>query len=218
MWPGVPRPDARTSRAADDGVLAWPACHPREIEPGSAGASPYRHGMDRCDECAYRYDGVAVTEIPDLLVALAGDYRVRLRGAPSTQLRAHPLAATWSALEYGCHVRDVLGVQHERIRRAQVEDCPEFEPMGRDERVTRDRYNRQAPHTVADELGSAAASLAETLRHLDDRAWQRPCVYSWPARSRRTIAWMARHTVHEAIHHRRDVDRVLAAARPGPSR
>ena len=170
--------------------------------------------MDHCDECAYRYGDVVLDEIPALLVAPADDYGVRLSEVPSRELRAHPLAGTWSALEYAAHVRDVLAVQRERIQQAQAEACPEFAPMGREDRVTADAYNEQAPRAVAAELQHAAQSLAEVLRHLAADTWQRPCIYPWPVRSPRTIAWMARHTLHEGLHHRRDVDRVLAATQP----
>ena len=37
-------------------------------------------------------------------------------------------------------------------------------------------------------------------------------VYNWPTREERTVTWIARHTVHEMEHHRRDIDSVLAAA------
>jgi len=172
--------------------------------------------VDRCDECRYRYDDVALTELPALLIARADGYGAPLRQGSGGALRAHPRPGTWSALEYACHVRDVVEVQRERIARTEREDCPEFLPMGREERVVTEQYNRQGPTTVADELQRAARSLAERLRQLDDETWRRACVYPWPTRSHRTIAWMARHTAHEVIHHRRDLDWVLAAPHPPP--
>jgi hypothetical protein len=132
--------------------------------------------------------------------------------AHDLRLRAHPIAGVWSALEYACHVRDVLRVQRERVRLAQTEDRPELTPMGREERVERDRYNEQAPGTVADELTAAAEQLVADLDALDERGWLRTVLYNWPTREERTVEWIAVHTVHELVHHLRDVDDLLRAA------
>ncbi len=67
-------------------------------------------------------------------------------------VRKRPAPEVWSPLEYACHVRDMLGVQTERVELAQREIDPVFVPMGRDERVVEDRYNEQDPAAVAAEL------------------------------------------------------------------
>ena len=100
--------------------------------------------MDRCDECRFDYYGFARPEIADRLRASAADHVERLTETPAAFLRERPLPG-WSALEYGCHVRDVLVVQAERIDQAQREDSPEFVPMGRDERAVDDPLQRPGP-------------------------------------------------------------------------
>src|SRR5260370_1338741 len=67
-----------------------------------------------------------------------------------------PVPASWSALEYGCHVRDVLRFQRDRVALAQAEDTPEFVSMRRDDRVLEERYNEQYPTVVAAEIVTAA--------------------------------------------------------------
>lgn len=166
--------------------------------------------MDHCDQCQYRYEDLAVAQVGPTLLQLAAEYDIRLVGA-ARLLRAHPFPGTWSALEYSCHHRDTLRVQRERIRQAIVEDCPEFVPMGREERVVADHYNDQDPRTVARELVSAANALAADLARLEPEQWERTCIYTWPTRSERTVAWVGRHTVHEGIHHLGDFDRVVQA-------
>ena len=138
--------------------------------------------MDYCDDCAFRYDAVAQGEISTALRTLAGDY-VRLLTPDSSagpdvehdhRWRAQPVSGVWSALEYACHVRDVLTVQRERVQQVLREDRPAFVPMGREERVARDHYNDQSPETVAMELAAAVASLAAELDALDAAGWRAP--------------------------------------------
>lgn len=62
---------------------------------------------------------------------------------------------TWSALEYTCHVRDVLAVQRERLVSALTEQRPLFAPMRRDERAVEQRYNEQDIDAVLGELEQA---------------------------------------------------------------
>ena len=76
-------------------------------------------------------------------------------------LRHRPSADVWSALEYACHVRDVLLVMRERVLQVLREPSPPaFTPMGRDERVRDDRYAEQSPNDVPRQITDAAAMLA----------------------------------------------------------
>ena len=52
-------------------------------------------------------------------------------------------------LEYGCHLKDVLLVQRERVLTARRVDRPSFHPIGRDERAEHDGYADQDPADVA---------------------------------------------------------------------
>jgi hypothetical protein len=164
--------------------------------------------MDRCDECGFDYYGFTRADIAPRLRGLAADVAERLSETPYAYASARPVEG-WSALEYGCHVRDVLVHQQARIQRAQVEDQPEFEPMGRDQLAVDQRYNDQHPDRVAGEVIAAADGLAGLLESLDDAGWARTGVYGYPTREVRQVDWIGRHTVHELTHHLGDVDRVL---------
>jgi S-DNA-T family DNA segregation ATPase FtsK/SpoIIIE len=166
--------------------------------------------VDRCDECGFEYFGFARTEVGDRLRRLAADHAERLTETPAAYLRQHPLEG-WSALEYACHVRDVLLEQRMRIGRTQTEDEPEFVPMGRDQLAIDRRYDEQPPDQVAAELVAAAGALVAVLDGLDDTGWARTGVYGYPTRELRDVDWIARHTIHELSHHLTDVDRVLLA-------
>ncbi len=164
--------------------------------------------MDRCDDCAFVYADVPNVDAAGWLRSLGRGYAERLTTFDVVRLRARPEAEpdTWSPLEYSCHVRDVFGVQRERILLALAEATPTFVPMGRDARVVDLRYNEQDPLVAAVELRRAADELAATFEALDDAGWARTGIYNWPTSSERDITWLARHTVHEGVHHLRDVD------------
>ena len=165
-----------------------------------------RLAMDRCDACAFVYADLPLEDAPARLRALADTYEDRLVVHDRSVLRTRPAPDVWSPLEYACHVRDVFQVQRERTLLALAEDTPAYEPMRREERVVERRYNAQDPVVVASEIGVAADALAATFEGLDRDGWARTGIYNWPTRSERDLAWLARHTVHEGIHHLRDVD------------
>jgi hypothetical protein len=165
--------------------------------------------MESCEECGYAYDSRARGELADTIRSFAPRYRAIL-ARDEAMLRAHPVEGTWSVLEYACHFRDVLRVQRERMERALREDEPTFASMRREERVTEERYNEQAPKQVAFELAESAGALADDLDRLDQKAWQRTGIYNYPTKEARTVEWIARHTIHEGEHHLMDIERLLS--------
>jgi S-DNA-T family DNA segregation ATPase FtsK/SpoIIIE len=165
--------------------------------------------MERCGECGFDYDAGERADFPSRLRRLAADYRAALGSADAAALRAHPVAATWSALEYACHFRDVLVTQRQRVLLALAEEVPVFAPMRREERVTELDYNGQEPEAVAGQIDRAADRLAVTLAGLPAAGWARTAVYGWPVRAVRDVEWMARHTLHEGVHHLADIGRLL---------
>ena len=173
--------------------------------------------MDSCSECGFVYDDVALDAVGAAVSGAADRLAATLEAADGLQ-RTRPGPKVWSALEYACHLRDVFEVQRQRLERALTEDTPVFAPMGRDERAVTERYNAQDVAAVASQLRSGAAGFAADLTTLDEAQWRRRGVYNWPEPAPRTMAWLARHTLHEAVHHLQDVERGLAALRSGASR
>lgn len=163
-----------------------------------------------CGECGYDYESLDHRQILDAVGSFAGEHRRLLNSVPADQLRGHPRPG-WSALEYGCHVRDVLRFQGERILLAQAADTPEFVSMRRDERAVEERYNAQEPPVVGREIVMAGRQLAVTLTMLDAAGWLRTGIYPWPVREVRTVEWIGRRTVHELAHHLFDERRLLSA-------
>lgn len=163
--------------------------------------------MDRCDGCGFEYDLAAAQAAGSAIVEGVGELVVVL-AAEDPRPRRSP--QTWSPLEYGCHLRDVLLVQRERVLAARRTDRPSFDPMGRDERVEHDGYIEQDPDDVVRQLTDAAHLFANVLSRLGPNDWDCTVMYSYPAPLERSLRWVAVHTVHEVRHHLLDVRRQLA--------
>ena len=159
---------------------------------------------ESCAACGFVYAQTR-TELLAWLQSDIDAFVARFQGVDGARARVRPEPDTWSALEYACHVRDVLRVMVERIELAQVEFEPTFTPMRRDERVVEDRYNEQDPAVVAGEIKEAGGALVAVLRSLDDEGWARRGAYSYPQPALRDITWITANTVHELYHHRRDL-------------
>jgi hypothetical protein len=165
--------------------------------------------MDHCGECGFEYDlSEAHAAGPSIVAGVAE--LAALLDDPGADLRSRRQPQTWSPLEYGCHVRDVLLVQRERVLAARRTDRPSCDPMGRDERVEHDGYADQDPTDVARQAGDAAQMFAHALSRLGPGDWERTLMYSYPERFERSLRWVAVHTVHEVQHHLLDIRRQLA--------
>jgi DinB superfamily len=169
--------------------------------------------MDSCNECGFVYDALEYAAIPGRLRSYSARYRQAMSDVSDALARRRPGPTVWSALEYLCHVRDVLMIQRERVILARVEERPSFARMYRDERVELCGYARQEVDEVLDQVNMAAQLCAAVFDALDDGAWSRVIVYNWPTATERDLAWLGRHTVHEADHHLLDVIGVLGRVR-----
>ena len=160
-----------------------------------------------CPECGLDTRSFAREEIPAMIRANAAAWRAPL-AAPDTAGRERP--DRWSALEYGCHVRDVFRLYDYRLGLMLTEDDPLYPNWDQDETAIADRYDTQDPATVADELGAAAEAIAAHFGSLSEAQWDR--------RGRRgdgaafTVETFGRYFMHDPVHHLYDVTGVPHAA------
>jgi S-DNA-T family DNA segregation ATPase FtsK/SpoIIIE len=167
----------------------------------------------QCADCGFIYEEVLPEDVPVRLRSVPAAFRARVDSAAhdAAAVIERPRPEVWSALEYACHVRDVLIAQRERVLLALVEDRPEFAPMHRDERVLLAAYAEEPPELVLAGIESAAVLLARVVERLTPEQLSRPCVYRYPERAERDILWIGRHTLHECHHHLLDIDRGLGS-------
>ena len=117
--------------------------------------------------------------------------------------RHRPNDDTWSALEYGCHVRDVFRIFDERLRLMLATDAPQFANWDQDVTAVDDRYDLQDPVMVSDELVAAGTAVAQRWDTVDDDQWQRTGDRS--DGSSFTVETFARYFLHDPVHHLHDV-------------
>lgn len=153
-----------------------------------------------CPECGF--DGAAVEpdELADLIRANASRWPAVLADPES---ESRPDEATWSPLEYACHVRDVHRIFGARLRLMLDEDNPEFANWDQDAAAVEDDYGSQDPAVVSDELVDAAEAVAATYDEVSGSQWQRPGRRS--NGSVFTVDTIGHYHLHDVVHHLRDV-------------
>ncbi|MFM2073655.1 MAG: hypothetical protein RLZZ623_3919 [Actinomycetota bacterium] len=162
-----------------------------------------------CPDCGFDAATVDVSAMGDL---------IRLNAAAWPALLAHeqvllrPTGDQWSALEYGCHVRDVFRLFRVRLDLMLDEQDPTFANWDQDVTAVRDRYDEQDPLMVAVELGAAGRALADRFDTVVGDQWFRVGYRSDGATF--TVESFARYLLHDPVHHLDDVVRgneILAA-------
>ena len=118
--------------------------------------------LDRvCPECGFDTAAVDRDELPGRIAATSRAWEEVL-GRPD--VRQRPDDATWSPLEYACHVRDVHRVYAGRVGRMLDEIDPHYDNWDQDATAVEDRYAEQDPAVVAGELTAAGDGAGVALR------------------------------------------------------
>ncbi len=154
----------------------------------------------RCPECGVEAAGFAPDRVAARIRAVTAPWPVVL-ARPDVRRRPDP--ATWSALEYACHVRDVCRLFERRVRAMLESEDPRFEDWDQDETAVADHYGEQDPARVAGELAAAAAGFAAVYDGVTGPAWDRPGTRS--DGSRFTVLSLGQYTLHDLAHHLHDV-------------
>jgi hypothetical protein len=153
-----------------------------------------------CPECGLDTSSFAREEIPAMIRANAAAWQGPLTG-PDAARRPRP--DKWSALEYGCHVRDVHRLYDFRLSLMLTENDPLYPNWDQDETAAADRYDTQDPATVAAELATAAETVAARFALLAGDQWTRPGRRSDGASF--TVETFGRYFIHDPVHHLYDV-------------
>lgn len=159
-----------------------------------------------CPDCGWDAGSVPAEDLAGLVVRLTDPWGDVL-GRPDAAVRPDP--ATWSPLEYGCHVRDVCRIFDERTRLVLGTDDPDFANWDQDETARASRYGEQDPAVVATEIAEAASRWSETVATVSGTAWERTGNRS--DGSRFTTVGLVRYGLHDLAHHLWDV----GVPRPG---
>lgn len=154
---------------------------------------------DGCAQCGFTPPEAEATGT--LLRAAIPRWRARLA---QPDARSRPEAATWSPLEYACHVRDVCRVFAGRLQLMLAHPSPTLSDWDQDAAAVEGHYHAQDPATVADELEAEATRTAAAFDAVEGADWERPGLRS--NGSAFTVATLATYFTHDVQHHLHDVN------------
>ena len=109
----------------------------------------------------------------------------------------------WSALEYGCHVRDVCRVFAGRLDQLLTQDDPTFADWDQDAAARDGRYFTADPAAVADAYQQGAERMAANFAAVRPDQWERRGTRS--NGSLFTVAALGTYFLHDLEHHLFDV-------------
>ncbi|MDQ3456463.1 MAG: DinB family protein [Actinomycetota bacterium] len=153
-----------------------------------------------CAQCGFDASQTPAAGVAGLLRSAAGSWQAVL-ARPDVGQR--PRGDVWSALEYGCHVRDVCVLFDQRLRLMLDSTDPTFANWDQDRTAIKQRYAEQDPALVSEQLATAAAVLADRFAAVGGAQWRRTGRRSDGAEF--TVESFARYFVHDVIHHLHDV-------------
>jgi hypothetical protein len=166
----------------------------------------------RCPECGLDTQSFPRDAVAGMIRVNAAVWKDVLTGPGDVRRRPSP--DRWSALEYGCHVRDVLRLYDDRLQLMLTLDEPRYPNWDQDATAVADRYLEQDPAVVAGELSEAAESIARRFDGVSGDQWQRTGIRSDGAHF--TVETFARYFVHDPVHHLYDVTGVRHGGQTGP--
>ena len=154
----------------------------------------------RCPECGFTATDVAGPAIAGTVRDLSPRWVSALHRADA---RDRPAPTTWSTLEYGAHVRDVMRIFGARLDLLLSQDDPLFENWDQDATALADRYDLQDPQVVAVELAESAEATADLFDSVADDQWDRSGRRS--NGSEFTVLTLGQYFLHDVVHHLHDV-------------
>lgn len=156
---------------------------------------------ERCRECGFDTREPGREDLAALVVSLGDRWSVAMSGLADARRR--PAPATWSPLEYSCHVRDVFDLASLRVRLMIDDDDPLFANWDQDATAVDDDYATQDPVAVTAQVVGSARGFGAVVGAVPDDAWERTGRRGDGADF--TIDSFVRYLVHDPIHHLTDI-------------
>jgi DinB superfamily len=159
-----------------------------------------------CTECGFDGDDWTDDDAVSAIAELPGRWSQAVDGLSQSDLRRRPITSMWSIAEYTDHVREVLFGMRFLLDTAvsdpgtHLGDSPEprFDPEPRPIDI----------HTALTGLSAEAEQLGDALAAVQPSDWRSKVIVGDDSHD---VHWIARHAVHDATHHLRDVERLRAA-------
>lgn len=153
-----------------------------------------------CPECGFDPDSLTPQDVAVRVDSALPRWDAAL-ARPGARVR--PDDSTWSALEYGCHVRDVFGLFRHRLGLMLAEDGARFADWDQDATALEKDYAGADPGTVRGELAEQGALARDAFAAVPEEAFGRRGLRS--NGSEFTVVTLARYFLHDIEHHLHDV-------------
>jgi hypothetical protein len=160
-----------------------------------------------CDECGFDAVPAGGPELAGAIRAVGESFRAPLTSGHAS-VRRRPDEKTWSPLEYGAHMRDVIAIWNMMLKQALTQDRPRFpspDPDVADRAAADGGYGELDPVVVADGLAANAERMATKLSAVEADGWSRTVVLGDEPLSALDIA---NKILHEGRHHLNDIQRM----------
>ena len=183
--------------------MTEPAPQPATADPATPepDAKDWTWTLERpCPECGFDAATIERVAISALVRDAASRWPDVLARPDATR---RPAPATWSPLEYACHVRDVHRIFQQRLELMLEQDNPTFANWDQDETALAERYWEQDPAVVATEVTESGADLADAYTRVGEGDWARTGARS--NGSTFTVDSLGRYLLHDLFHHVWDV-------------
>ncbi len=161
---------------------------------------------ERCDACGFDGDAYSDPALLESVRSLGARWRTQLAEAGS-HLRTRPAPATWSALEYAAHSRDITALHVFGVEQALTRDEPTYPAIGDDLLdAAAAAYCDADPVEVIDALTVEADRLAQLAEDAGADRWTRGLTVG---EQRSDVRRLLEHALHDSLHHLDDVGRGL---------
>jgi S-DNA-T family DNA segregation ATPase FtsK/SpoIIIE len=166
---------------------------------------------EQCAACEFDGSEYEPAQLLEAIRNLGPQWRRLLLDA-GDDLRKRPAPATWSALEYAAHSRDITALHVFGVEQALTIDEPKFSEIAADELVesAAASYASEDPGVVETELEDQAVKLADLAEASRPVSWSRGITLG---SSRSDVRRLLEHALHDSHHHLVDVHKGLTLLR-----
>lgn len=162
-----------------------------------------------CSDCGFDAQALERNGLAGRVRSIGASWRELLGAGPAIARLAPGDGRTWTPLQYGCHVRDVLELFESRLGLMLKKKAPTFKNWDQEEAAAAGDYANQDADKVAYRLALNAGKYADILDRLSEAEWQRPGTRSDGVTF--TVESMTRYLLHDLEHHLWDVRQQLQA-------
>jgi hypothetical protein len=154
-----------------------------------------------CPDCGFDASSVTPATVPGSIGNILPRWRAVLRRPDATE---RPDDATWSALEYSCHVRDVFSLFDQRLNLMLSQDGARFENWDQDATAVEKDYANADTAVVSADLTAEGEQVAASFARVQESQWGRTGLRS--NGSEFTVLTLSQYFLHDVVHHLHDVD------------